>query len=186
LWVRIKEIQQFATAANEPITNATVIRLILRVFENTGVFGMVTKKWRDCPDNKWMYNNFKAYFKKGNKECLRKLTAKAASYHGANAAINTIDSLGNLLCTTTIQGSPPHEIAAAAITPATSIPSIQTNNNITMYYCWSHGLHKNCAHTSATCNNKQQGHQDTTTADKMMKGYNTIMMGERFTHPSNA
>ena len=44
-----------------------------------------------------------------------------------------------------------------------------------MYYCWTHGLGKNRKHTSATCNNKAEGHKDEATADNMMGGNNKIM-----------
>jgi hypothetical protein len=43
LWIRLQEIQRFATAAAEPISDATVIRLTLIVFELTGVFDTVTE-----------------------------------------------------------------------------------------------------------------------------------------------
>ena len=44
-----------------------------------------------------------------------------------------------------------------------------------MYYCWTHGLGKNRNHTSATCNNKAEGHKDEATADNMLGGNNKIM-----------
>jgi hypothetical protein len=177
LWIRLQEIQRYANAANEPITNDTVIRLTLPVFEKTGVFGTVTEKWRDRPDADWTFANFKAHFEKGNKERLRKLTAKAAGYHGAHAAITSGNSVsGDTLPTTIITDE---DTAAAATTLTTDTQSIRTNNNVTMYYCWSHGLGKNRAHTSASCHNKREGHQDTATADKMMSGNNRIMSGER-------
>jgi len=188
LWLRLKEIQRFAVAANEPITDATVIRLTLPIFEKTGVFGTVTEKWRDRPDAEWTFVNFKTHFEKGNKERLRKLTAKTAGYHGANSALPTSDtsSVTDTLPTTIITDTASQGTAAAATTLTTDTASVRTNNNVTMYYCWSHGLGKNRGHTSATCHNKREGHQDTATADKMMSGNNRIMTGERIQHPNKA
>jgi hypothetical protein len=78
LWLRLKEIQRFALAAGEPITDDTVIQLTLPIFEKTGVFGTVTEKWSDRPYAEWTLANFKTHFEKGNKERLRKLAAKTA------------------------------------------------------------------------------------------------------------
>jgi hypothetical protein len=177
LWVRLQEIQRFAQAANEPITDATAIRLTLPVFEKSGVFGTVTEKWRDKPDAEWTFANFKAHFEKGNKERLRKLTAKTAGYHGANNVTSTVktDSSNDTLPTTITTDVQSQGTAAAATTLTDDTKSIRTNNNITMYYCWSHGLGKNRAHTSASCNNKREGHQDAATADRIMGGNNRIM-----------
>ena len=49
LWNRIKEIQRFATDAQEPITDAAALRLTLGVFEATSVLTTATEKWRDKP-----------------------------------------------------------------------------------------------------------------------------------------
>jgi hypothetical protein len=63
-----------------------------------------------------------------------------------------------------------------ATNSSTGPSSIRTNNNVTMYYCWSHGLGKNRAHsTSKSCTRKGDGHQNTATADNLMGGSNRIM-----------
>ena len=170
IWLRIKEVQCFALAANanEPISDDAVVRITLPMFEKTGVFDIVTEKWRDKPDIEWTMPLFKAHFDKGNKERIHKLTAKTAGYHGANAATTP-----PTLC---------EEVAAAATTPTSNEPPSIRTNNLTMYYCWSHGLGKNRAHTSATCQHKKDGHKDDATADKLMGGNNRIMSG--FTRPA--
>jgi hypothetical protein len=182
LWLRIQETQRYATAANEAISDAAAIRLTLTVFERTGLFGTVTEKWRDRPDVEWTMSNFKTHFIKGNKERIRKLTAKAAGYHGANAAETPTD-LDTIISRLTTLTNETDATLATAATATSSIStsnssgpaSIHTNNNITMYYCWSHGLGKNRAHTSASCSRKMEGHQDAATADNLMGGNNRIM-----------
>jgi hypothetical protein len=52
-----------------------------------------------------------------------------------------------------------------------------------MYYCWSHGLSKKAAHTSATCSNRKEGHIETATADNLQGGNYTISGRRR---PTNA
>jgi hypothetical protein len=73
-------------AANEPISDAAVIRLTLPVYKMIGLFGTVTENWRDRPANEWTMLKFKTHVTKGNKEPIQKLTAKAAGYHGANTS----------------------------------------------------------------------------------------------------
>jgi hypothetical protein len=46
--------------------------------------------------------------------------------------------------------------------------------NRTRGYCWTHGLMHNPRHTSATCKNKAEGHQDTATVDNKMGGKTTV------------
>jgi hypothetical protein len=125
------------------------------------------------------------HFEKGNKERIRKLTTKAAGYHGANAAISSNASTsGETLPTTILKDNPSQDTAAAATTLTANTASIRTNSNVTMYYCWTHGLGKNQAHTSATCTGQREGHQSSATANKMMNGNNRIMSGDRAPRPS--
>ena len=124
LWLRLKEIQRFALAANEPITDDTVIQLTLPIFEKTGVFGTVTEKWRDRPDEDWTLTNFKTHFEKGNKERVRKLMAKTAGYHGANSAMPATTNSVNTLPTTIITDTASQGTAAAATTLTNDTSSI--------------------------------------------------------------
>ena len=167
LWSRVQEAQRFSRAAGdgEEINDATVIRLTLGVFERTGVFDTIVEKWRDKPQVIWTMENFKIHFEAGNKERERKLTARAAGYHGANAACVVI----------TDTDEPVNETAAAAMIQARPNPTIRLENGKIMYYCWSHGLGLNSRHTSITCERQKQGHQVTATADNIMGGCNIIM-----------
>jgi predicted RNase H-like nuclease (RuvC/YqgF family) len=47
-------------------------------------------------------------------------------------------------------------------------PHKMTNND---NYCWSHGYQLAKAHTSATCNMKKSGHNDTATKSNPMGGF---------------
>ena len=65
------------------------------------------------------------------------------------------------------------QIAQASVTtPASNRNNSSNNNNNrrrknTSKYCWSHGA---CAHDSASCQAKKQGHQDNATFDNKMNG----------------
>ena len=176
LWTRILNAQQYATAAAEPIPDAAAIRLTLAVLEATGVFANATDKWRDKPTASKTLVNFKSHFNKENKERQRLLTAKTAGFHGAHA--------------TTEERSTTSTASLSTLTDATSATksdgSIKTNNGVTMYYCHSHGLGKNRGHTSLSCKNKKDGHQDTATADNMMGGCDRIMKGSGRSNPQQS
>ena len=164
LWDRIIKVQAFANAGNDPLTDATVVRSILAVLEKTGVFADAIRDWRKRPLNQWTIDNLKTDFNRANTERLRILTAASAGYHSANNATGTT--------------CPECPNGANAATGQTS-PHVLLGGGIKMYYCWTHGLGKNANHTSATCNNKAEGHKDDATADNMMGGNNKIMSGRR-------
>jgi hypothetical protein len=166
LWLRLHECQRYAMAAGEAIPDAAAIRLTLAVLEKTGVFITACEKWRDRPDAEWTLVNLKAHFKKADQERIRVLTARGAGYHGAHAAVESPTPL-----------VPVTAAAAIAVTPPAR--PVRVNGPVQMYYCWTHGLGKNRAHTSMTCDHKDPGHQDEATAANMMGGCNLILRGGR-------
>jgi hypothetical protein len=176
LWQRISEIKQFATRAGEAIPDAVVVRLTKQVVEETGVFSNAIDKWQDKAPADQTWPNFITHFERENKERLRKLTAQTAGFHGAhnagetaNPAMQTPPRRPPLPATT----PPPRRVppSATAITPDVHV----STNGRKMYYCWSHGLGVNPNHTSTTCRNKKEGHNDAATADNLLGGCNIIM-----------
>ena len=167
LWTRIKDAKQYA-AATEPISDDTAMRLTLQAIERTGVLELECSEWRRRDPAARTYANFQQHFNRANKERMRKLTAKAAGFHSANSAI----------CP---EGKP--SATSAAATPPRPVspepPHVSLPSGVKMFYCWSHGLGKNRAHTSQTCQNRKDGHHENATADNMMGGCNTIMTGRR-------
>jgi len=168
IWTRLKEARRFASDAGEPISDSTAVRLLLKVFEDTGVFGRGVESWRERPEAEHTLDNFKSHFIRANRERLRQLTTKQAGYHGANSAIAsttdqpTVSSLSN-------------DEANSATTTSSQVVYV---GNVRMYYCWTHGLGMNPSHTSATCNNKAEGHVDNATVDNMQNGCNLINVGK--------
>jgi len=82
---------------------------------------------------------------------------------------------------TTITAPKPLPLLAPPTQPAPTT-AITTNDSLTMYYCWTHGLGFNCTHTSATCSNLAEGHCPNATVKNMQGGNNTIMMSH-YHHP---
>ena len=117
--------------------------------------------------HKKRWNFLKKHFTLENVERLRRMTAKSAGYHGAHRAT----------AVTPATASSNNGTAPLTRPETVQQPFVETNNGVKMYYCWSHGLGKNAAHTSATCSNKKYGHVETATADKMQGGNSQIFGG---------
>lgn len=165
LWAKIANIQRVAALGQVPIPDITVITLTLAMLEKTGLLATTTEKFRLQPLDNWTIDVFKAEFKLGNQERIRKLTAGDAGFHGAHQASSV--------------GTPLPTAAAAIVTPPPPAPSpihVSVDGG-KMYYCWTHGLGTHRNHTSATCNHKADGHKDDATAFKMKGGNNTISTG---------
>lgn len=158
LFKRSRMCRQFAAAGNDDISESAAVRNLLAIIEKTGVLSDGIRDWRKRPTAEWTLAHFTADFSKANKERTRLLTAGTAGYHGANAATDV-----------TLPRAPP-------ATPPAALASahVITNDGMKMYYCWSHGLTKNADHTSATCQNKKEGHDCTATAGNMKGGNNRI------------
>jgi hypothetical protein len=171
LWVKVKHLRAVALAGGEPFLDSTVIWLLLLALEKPGVYTHSIRTWRNKPEAERTWPSFQTHFIHGEKERLRLLTAGSTGYHGAHAALDT---------------APPSFAAAASVittpAPVSSVPGIVhhfKSNNINLFYCWSHGLNRNPAHTSATCTHPANGHQTNATLDKRMGGSGRITFGDR-------
>ena len=157
LWECIRKTRQFAQhQAGEAISDDATMRLTIKMFKSVNIFSDYIRTWREKEEAAKTFVNFKTHFKQAHKTHKETRTAEQAGFSGA----------------TTSHSAP-------ACTSTSEPVHVLTNNNIKMYYCWSHGLGKNSRHTSATCNRKKEGHQDTATADNMMGGCDRIMQGGR-------
>jgi hypothetical protein len=161
VWTRVARAREFASFAGEPITEGTAITMTLYEFEKVGLMQTATEAWRNLPRNDQTWDRFKAHFNRAEEARARLLTAKTGGYHGANAAKEA-----------------PAPTTPTKIAP-TQPPNAKANNNVFVYYCWTHGVGFNKAHTSATCTRKADGHKDDATIDNMMDGNNKVMRNTR-------
>ena len=173
LWTKIANIQRVAQLGQVPIPDLTVITLTLAMIEKTGLLATTTEKFRLRPTTEWTLALFKADFKLGNQERIRKLTAGDAGFHGAHHTTTVPHPCANPITPSASSAPPPAPSAAAASATPTGV-AVEGG---TMYYCWTHGLGPNHNHTSATCLNKAEGHKDDATAFRMRGGNNTISTG---------
>ena len=143
LWVTIANIQHLAALGNVPIPDVTVITLTLAMIESTGLLATTTEKFCLRPLADRTLALFKAEFKLGNQERVRKLTAGTAGFHGAHQAVAV---------------TPPPATAAAAVIPTPGAPLAEAQHVTVeggkMYYYWTHGLSLHRKHTSTTCLHK--------------------------------
>ena len=172
LWKETKEIQRFAAAGGEAITKAATMELLVGMFQKTGLMDLACDTWKDKDNANKTWPHFEQHFDRANKRRLEELTMKQASYHGANAAQTKI--------------APEQAAAARRRKPTPPKPGkvtapqcIVTNEEVRMYYCWTHGLGLNAKHTSPTCSRRAEGHQEAATATNRMGGNDRIVAGRR-------
>jgi hypothetical protein len=137
--------------------------------DKSGVYDHAITIWYDKPDVDQTWDNFVIHFNKQEKQRLKKLTAKAAGYHGANKA--------TIIPPDEAPAGAPDAIAAAAAAPCPIATPRYTSNNTTLHYCWTHGLAKNPDHTSQNCSRPDEGHQKDATIDNRLGGINKINFG---------
>ena len=171
LWIKVKHLHAVALAGGEPFLDSTIVRLLLSALENTGVYTHSIRTWRNKPEVEWNWCAFQTHFIHGKKELLQLLTAGTTGYHGAHATLANV--LPSFAAAASVITTP------APVTPAPSIANQFRSKNINLFYCWSLGLNRNPAHTSATCTHPADGHQVTATLDKRMGGSRRITFGDR-------
>lgn len=179
LWERVADCLQLAIDGNDPITPAFTIHAVLTIMKKTGIFSDAVRDWRKRPvaDRTWIH--FKTHFSDANVERLRLLTASQGGFHSANAAIAAAAALTAAANAANAANAPPPPPNARANVPPPG-----------HHYCWSHGLGRNPAHTSATCSNPAPNHDVTANFHNMKGGNNTISRARNeraiYQHPSRS
>ena len=148
---RGKVCRDFAELGEDPITDASYMRALIKVFTKSGVFGVAVHEWNGKAAADKTIVNLKTHFVRANKERIAEDPTTRGMLEQANAARQQL---------------------------STATP---TGSNTLMYYCWTHGLGFNQSHTSATCTSKGPGHQDNATCTHKLGGNCTIRRqnGER-------
>lgn len=150
LWSQIKRCMTFA-AQTDPISELTAVRSALENLENTGLFTDAILRWRLRPEVEHTLANLKTAFNRADKERKRLMTSKSAGFHGSANSVSSKSTPSS----------------------SSSITSNSTTGNIaSLYYCWSHGIGPNNAHTSETCKFPAPGHRKEATIYNMLGGCN--------------
>jgi hypothetical protein len=156
LWIHISNIRDIASTSGRPINDDTTIQLTITALRRSGVYDHAIATWEERPEAEHTMANYKTHFIKMDKLRLKRITAQAAGFHGANQATGV-----------RLPVTPP------PTPPASTIRSEQMD----IHYCWTHGFGTNPNHTSATCSNKKEGHKDDATGLDRKNGYTYINFG---------
>ena len=167
VWANINECRAFAVAGEDPISDRTTIAAALLTLERTGQFTLAVHEWHNKPAAEKTYANLVTHFNAADRERLRLLTTRNAGFHG------------NALHAAAINAPPVEQAliapgAAPAVVPPAAAPPAAANHPTPMFYCHSHGLGTNPAHTSLTCRTRGPGHDTTATVNNMRGGCNLI------------
>lgn len=160
LWDQLTNGANFATAGNDPISDQHLARIGYNILAATGVFDVACREWFLLPTATKTYAALQTHFERANR--YRELTATTASagYHGANLTTERPPSELTVMKDMIQQ----LQVALAAQLAAPPAQPVQRG------YCWTHGSSKNSKHTSKTCKNKADGHQDDSTFRNKMGG----------------
>jgi hypothetical protein len=164
LWARITEIRRIATNAQQPISDAAVIALVLPMFERTGLFLHSVNSWNSLDLAAQTYALFMTHFTRANELRITALTSNDLKFADANLATKVV---------TPPRTTTPRSVNAPRITTTEA-----TIEGTTMYYCWSHGLSTLSVHTGHTCRQPKPGHIASATAFNRQGGSNTFSTRE--------
>lgn len=146
LFTQTRHCIEFAKLT-DPISDASAVRAVLSNLENTGLFLDDLRDWDKLAPALQLLDTLESTFLRADQNRRsRTVTTSAAGYHHA-----------------------------AAVIPAapTTRPPIDRHATPS-FYCWSHGLGRNPAHTSTTCSNQCPGHRTEATLNNMLGGCNNI------------
>jgi hypothetical protein len=83
-WLRIKNIRAVATAGAAPIPDGATTELSLTALRKAGVYDHAITAWEDKPIAEQTWAIFQSHFTHHEKTCIKRLTAQAAGFYGAN------------------------------------------------------------------------------------------------------
>ena len=144
---------QFAQAGGEPIPTNMMLRKLINVLTNSGLFTVAIHEWEQQDDIDKTEPNFRTHFTQAD----------------AERRINNVSFKTVLTANTATSNNK---------TTETAKPNLVTND-AGIPYCWTHGMSSNSAHTSATCAKPAPGHICDATAFNVKGGNNTIRRRNR-------
>lgn len=188
LFQQLLDGQRLAAAGGEPITNTQVARLGYSIIFNTGLFTEACREWRLKPDAEQTFAILQTHFRRMDLDRLETTTTGTAGYHGANSIIQqphapvppTTEEVSLMMAELHLLRAQAHQ--ANNVAPPSYAPRQPPQQ---LSYCWSHGTSRNTSHTSATCRNKQPGHQDTATLSNPMGGSTFVWNSSHSTRNNN-
>ena len=153
LWTNVKECQDFATAANEPIPDSEVILKTLNVLRNTGLFETQITTWYHKPEAVQKdFEKLMHYFDIANEIRKKTATTSNTGYKAATAS--------------------PEQEAPAKETPEEKKPAknqaLCDKSVAGAFYCWT--CAPNLTHNGYQCKTRNDGHRAKATLANPMGG----------------
>jgi hypothetical protein len=145
----VAECRQLAAAGEDPITEATAVRIILQAFHNSSLFEHAVREWRNKPEAQKTLVNIRIHFQEANRIRIKDNPTKRSE-----KAFATKEK----------------ETETAGEKKADQAASTTSGR----HYCWTHGGTFNKNHTSKTCTKRAEGHNCEATFDNMLGGNNTL------------
>jgi hypothetical protein len=137
--------RDFAQEGQDPITDATYTRILVDIFDKSGVLEKAVEDWEKKPPTDKTLANAIDHFQQANEHRLRKLAKGSKEIFAANAATTTATSRNG--------------DTQPAQTTSLTLDGIG--------YCWSHGI---CNHHGAACTAPKEGHKKEATYKNRMGG----------------
>jgi hypothetical protein len=134
-----------AEDGGDEISEKQAVRSAIATIEGTGEFSDACRDWRKIPEDEQTLAKFTTHFKKAVTERQRQATSASTGFQSGNLSQHV------------------QPAANAADSTTQGVPCSTARH----YYCWSHRLSTNPAHTSALCNNPKPEHVNDATLANM-------------------
>ena len=179
LWERGNKARQICAAGGAPISDQSLLVTYHTLLTDSGLFYLPMRDWNKRPAATKTLANFITHFNEANVERLTYMKSDNLGKSNLARAFGAFQSLpgssppavpGAIQRTTNV--SPELQQALGAVrnaTPASTKELIVATApsavpvEVFFAYCWSHGLTRNPEHTSLSCKQKRNGHQDDAT-----------------------
>jgi hypothetical protein len=171
LFKQLDDGQRLATMANEPIADTQLARMGHTIILKTGLFSDGCREWRLMPEAQQTWPTFKRHFTRMERDRLETATTSTAGYSSTAYAVinaqppNDNPPTASANAATGVPTAADFALMMAELTRlranASKAPPITTA--ATRGYCWTHGSTTSAAHTSLSCNNRAEGHNELAT-----------------------
>lgn len=143
--------RNFADEGTDPISDTAYVRILVDIFEASGVLEKAVEDWESKPMAEQTLANATPHFKTGNKLRLIKEAKTAKNALEANQAIIN---------------------QAVDLKWATKEPGTSTSSGLNgWHYCYTHGI---CKHSGQSCPSPKEGHKKEATLSNRMGGTNNL------------
>ena len=159
--------REFATEGEDPISDATYMRILVGIFEQSGVLEKAVEEWEKKPKADKTLDNGIMHFMAANEHRLTKLAKSSKDVLVANTALEEMKAL--LANTQAILDN--HTTNDNKPAGKGRRPTLEGFG-----YCWSHGV---CQHRGRECKYPKDGHKHDATIFNRLGGHDGITINKQ-------